>query len=100
MNPLIRLALVHPEQPALYHLERVRLEVDEDTQQPILGRGQWPVLVGRLPTGRARLPIETPRGQMGLERALKRREQVPKLLQGETGQIHHLRGAGLDVGEP
>jgi hypothetical protein len=37
---------------------------------------------------------------MGLERGLKRGEQAPKLLQGEAGQIQHLRGAGLDVSEP
>jgi hypothetical protein len=96
----MRLAWVHPAPPALDNLERVRLEGDSDQPQPILGRGQWTVLVGRLPTGRARLPIETPRGHMGLERALKRREQGPKLLQGETGQLQHRRGAGLDVGEP
>jgi len=100
VNPLIRLALVHPEQPALYNLERVRLSVDQDTQQPILRRGQWTVLVGRIPAGRARLPIDTPLGHMGLERGLKRGEQAPKLFQGETGQIQHLRGAGLDVSEP
>ena len=41
MKPLICLALAHPEQPALYDLERVSFQVDQNKQQPIFGRGQW-----------------------------------------------------------
>jgi hypothetical protein len=37
---------------------------------------------------------------MGLERGLKRRDQLPKLLHGETGEIEHLCGAALEIGEP
>jgi hypothetical protein len=29
MNPLMRFALAHPEQPPLHHLEGIRLQVDE-----------------------------------------------------------------------
>jgi hypothetical protein len=39
MNPLMGFALAHPEQPPLHHLEGVRLQVDEDKEQPILGGG-------------------------------------------------------------
>jgi hypothetical protein len=36
---------------------------------------------------------------MGLKGGLKRRDQAPKLIQGQTGQIQHLKRAGLEVGE-
>ena len=94
------LALAHPAQPPLHHVQRVGLQIDQDTQQPILGRRQRTGLIGGLPAGRARLPIEAPPGHMGLKGGLKRRGQVPKLLQGQTGQIQHLCGAGLKIGEP
>jgi len=74
MNPLMRFALAHPQQPPLHHLEGISLQVDQDTPQPILGGRQWTVLVGRVPTGRARLPVEAPVGHMGLERGLKGRD--------------------------
>jgi hypothetical protein len=37
---------------------------------------------------------------MGLERGLKRRHQLLKLLHGETGQIEYLCGAALEIGKP
>jgi hypothetical protein len=37
---------------------------------------------------------------MGLEGSFKGRDHPLKFLYGEAGQIQHLRGAGLDVGEP
>lgn len=64
-------ALAHPEQPSLHDLEGVSLQVDEDEQQPVLWRRQRTVLVGRIPAGRARLPIEPPRSHMVLERSVK-----------------------------
>jgi hypothetical protein len=99
MNPLMGFALAHPEQPPLHDLEGVGFQVDQDKQQPILGGRQWTVLVGRIPPGGARLPIEAPFGHMGLERGLKGRDQALKLIDGETGQIEHLCGAGLEIGE-
>jgi hypothetical protein len=36
---------------------------------------------------------------MGLKGGLKRWDQAPKLLQGQTGQIQHLERVGLEVGE-
>ena len=57
MNPLMRLALAHTEQPPLHDLERIGLQVDQDKQPPILRRGQGTVLVGGVPPGGARLSI-------------------------------------------
>jgi hypothetical protein len=71
MNPLMSLALAHAEQSSLDNLERIGLQVDEDTQQPILRCRQRTVLVGRVPSGRARLPIEAPVGHVALIRRLK-----------------------------
>jgi hypothetical protein len=71
VNPLIGLALVHPEQPPLHHLEGIGFQVGQDKQEPILGRRQRTSLIGAIPAGRARLSIEAPLGHMGLERSLK-----------------------------
>ena len=100
MNPLMRFALAQPEQPSLHDLERIRLQVDEDKQQPILGRGQRTVRLGRVPAGGTRPPIEAPCGHMGFARGLKGWDQALKLIEGETGQIESLCRAGLEIGEP
>jgi hypothetical protein len=71
MNPLMGFALAHPEQLPLHHLEGIRLQVDQDKQQPILGRGQGTVLLRRVPAGGARASIEAPCGHMALEHGLK-----------------------------
>jgi hypothetical protein len=71
MNPLMGLALAHPEEPPLHDLERVGLQVDQDKQQPIFGGREWTALVGRVPPGGARLPVKAPVGHVGLERGLK-----------------------------
>jgi len=99
MNPLMGLALAHPEQPSLHHLEGIGLQVDQDEQQPILRGRQRTVRVGRVSPGGTRLPIEAPVGHMGLERGLKGQDQPPKFVSGETGQIQDLRGAGLEISE-
>jgi hypothetical protein len=93
-------ALAHAKQSPLHDLERIGLQVDQDTQQPILGRRQWAVLVGGIPTGDARLPVEPPGHHMGLVGGLNGWHQVPKLLQRETGQIEHLGQTGLEISEP
>ena len=100
MNPLMGFALAHSEQPSLHHLEGIGLQVDQDKQQPILGGGQRTVLVGRISANSTRLPIKAPGGHVGLERSVKGGDHLPKLMQGQTGQIQHLRGAGLEIGEP
>ena len=100
MNPLMSLTLPHAEQPPLHDLERIGLQVDQDKQQPILRHGQRTVFVGGVPTGRARLSIETPCGHMGLECGLKRWHQLPKLVQRETRQIEYLCRMGLEIDEP
>jgi hypothetical protein len=99
MNPLMRFALAHPEQSPLHHLEGIGFQIDQDKQQPILGGRQRTVLVGRVPTSRATLPVKAPVGHMGLERGLKGRDQLLKFVHGETGQIEHLCRAGLQIGE-
>ena len=94
------LALAHAEQPSLDNLERIGLPRDQEQQQPIRRRRQRTVVVGRLPPGGARLPIEAPVGHVALERGLQGGDQRLKLLHGETGQIQDLRRAGLQIGEP
>jgi hypothetical protein len=93
-------ALAHPKQPPLHHLEGISFQVDQNKEQPILGCGQRTVRIGRVPAGGTRLPIEPPCDHMRLERAFKRRDQLPKLLHGETDSIKPLCGADLEIGEP
>jgi hypothetical protein len=81
-------------------LEGIRLQVNQDKQQPILRGRQRTVRVGRVAASGARLPIEALVGHMGLEHGLKRGHQLPKLVHGETGQIEHLSRAGLEICEP
>jgi hypothetical protein len=99
VKPLSGLALVHPEQPSLHHLEGIGFQGGPDTQQPLFGRRQRTARVGSLPAGRARLPIEAPLGHLGVKGGLNRRDQASKLIQGQTGQIRHLKRASLEVGE-
>jgi hypothetical protein len=94
------LALAHAEQPSLADLERIGLQRDQEKHQPILRRRQRTILVGRVPPGGARFPIEAPVGHVALERGLKGWDQLLKLVHGETGQIHDLHRAGLEIGEP
>jgi hypothetical protein len=89
MKPLMGLALAYPEQPSLYDLEGVGLQLDQDTHQPVRGGRQRTVLLGRIPPGGARFPIEAPTGHLGLEGSRKGRDQRPKLMHCETGQIEH-----------
>jgi hypothetical protein len=99
MKPLMRFALAHPEQPPLHHLEGIGVQIDQDKQQSIRGGRQRTVLVGRVPTSRAPLPVKAPVGHVGLERGLKGRDQLLKFVHSETGQIEHLCRAGLQIGE-
>jgi hypothetical protein len=67
------LALAHPKQPSLHHLEGVGRQLDPEKQQPARGGRQRTVRGGRLPPGGARLPLEAPEGHMGWEGSLKGR---------------------------
>jgi hypothetical protein len=96
----MRLALAHPEQPSLHHLERIRLQVDQEKQPPILRRGHRTVRLGRVPAGGTRPPIEAPVRHRRFERGLKGGNQALKLVHGETGHIQDLRRALLELGEP
>jgi hypothetical protein len=100
VNPLIGFALTHAEQASLDHLEAVGLQVREQEEQPIFGGRQGTVLVHAKLTGSAGFPIQAPRGHMGLERRLKGRDQLLKLVERQTRKIQELRGAILHVGEP
>jgi hypothetical protein len=100
MDPLMSLALADAEQPPLHDLERIGLQVDQDTQQPILRHRPWTVLVGGVPPGAAWLSIEPPCGHVDLESGLEGWHQLPKLLERETGQIEHLGRASLEIGKP
>jgi hypothetical protein len=99
MEPLMGLALAHPKEPPLHDLERIRLHIHQDEQEPILRRREGTVLVGRPPTGGAWLPIEAPEGHMSLEGRLKGWDNLLKLVNRETGQIEHLGRAHLQIGE-
>lgn len=97
MNPLMGVALAHTKPSPLHDLERIGLQGDPDTQQPLLGRRQWAGLVGGVPTGGARLSVEPPCRHMGLEGGLNGGDQRPKLLQRETGPLEHLSRTGLEL---
>jgi hypothetical protein len=99
MNPRIGLALAHAEQPALHDVEQRGLQVEQNAQQPIRGRGQRTIRVGRLPAGGTRPSIAAPGGHMRLERGFKSRNQCPQLLDSATGHVEHLREAALEVGK-
>lgn len=100
MNPLMGLALAHPEEASLGDLQGIGVQVHQDEQQPILRGRQGTVLARGVPAGRARLPIKAPLGHMDLERRLKRRDSRLKLLSRQAGQIQHLCRASLEIGEP
>jgi hypothetical protein len=85
MNPLMDLALAHPEQPPRHDLEGVCFQVDQDTQQPILGRWQRRILVSRVPAGGAQQSIEAPLDHIGLENGLKGWDQAMKFIHDDTG---------------
>src|SRR2546422_1937777 len=92
-------ALTHAEQAALDHLERIGFQVGKDEEQAIFRRRKRAVLVHREPAGGPRFPIEAPRGQMRLVRGFKRRDQLLKLVEGQTGEIQELGWARLHIGE-
>src|SRR5437879_5322137 len=100
MNPLMRFALPHAEQASLDDLERIRLQVDQDKQQPVFGCPQGAVLIDGKSAGGARFPIEAPRRHPGVERGIEGRDQLLKLVEGQTGEIQELCGARLQLGEP
>jgi hypothetical protein len=83
-----------------YGDERLRELVKwEKEDQAIFRRRQRTVLVHREPAGGPRLPSEAPRRQRRLVRGLKRRDQLLKLVEGQTGEIQELGGACLHLGE-
>ena len=100
MDPLIGLALAHPEQAPLHHLEGVGLQVSEEEEQPVFRCRQGTILIDGKLAGGPGFPIEAPRRHMRLERRLKGWDEDLKLLEGQAGEIQKLCGAGLHIGEP
>jgi len=100
VNPLIRFALAHAKQAPLHHLEGIGFQVDQNEEQPIFGGWQGAVLIDGKLAGRPGLPIEALHGHVRLERGLKGRDQLLKLVEGQARQIQELHGARLHVGEP
>ena len=100
MNPLMRFALPHAEQASLDDLERIRFQVGQNKQQPVFGCPQGAVLIDGKSACGSRFPIEASRCQPCLERRLKGRDQLLKLVEGQAGEIQELCGARLQIGEP
>src|SRR5947208_736863 len=100
MNPLMRCALPHAEQASLDDLERIRFQVGQHKQQPVFGCPQGTVLIDGKSACGSRFPIEAPRRHPCVERRLKGRDQLLKLVEGQAGEIQELCGARLQIGEP
>src|SRR5262249_49328216 len=100
MDPLIGLALAHPEQAPVHDLETIRLQVGQDEEQPFFRCRQGTVLIHAKLAGGPEFAIKAPGRHMGLERRLEGRHQLLKLVEGQAGQIQELRGAGLHIGKP
>ena len=84
VNPLIGLALAHAEQASLDHLEAVGLEVREQEEQAILGRGQGAVFVDAKLAGGAGFAIESPQRHVGLEGRPQRAERAAQTRPGSS----------------
>ena len=100
MDPLIGLALAHPEQASLDHLEGVGLQIREQEEQPIFRRRQRAGLIDGKPAGGPGRAIEAPLRHVRLKCRLEGRDQDLKLLNGQAGEIQELRGAQPHVSEP
>jgi hypothetical protein len=92
-------ALAHPKQAPLHHLEGVGLQGGEQEKQAIFRRRQGAVLVDGKLAGGLEFPIEASHRHMHVERRLKRRDQLLKLVERHAGQIQGFRGAGLHIGD-
>ena len=100
MDPRIGFALPHAEQAALHHLKGVSLQGGEEEEQPIFRCRQGTMLVHAEAASRPRSAIEAPRRHMRLERRLKGRVLLLKLVKGQACQIQEFRGAGLHISAP
>src|SRR5215211_7496108 len=100
VDPLIGLALAHPEQAPLHHLKTVRLQVGENEKQTLFRRRQGAILIHAKLAGSPEFAIEAPCHHMGLEGGLEGWHQLLKLVERQAGEIQELRGASLQVSEP
>jgi hypothetical protein len=96
----MRFALTQAEQASLDDVERRRFQVGQNKQEPVFGCPQGAVLRDGKAACGARFPIEAPRRHPCVERCLKGRDQLRKLVEGQAGAIQELCGARLQLGEP
>jgi hypothetical protein len=95
MNPLIGLALAHPEYAPVHHLEGRGFKVDQNEQEAIFRCRQGTVFVDGKPACRPRFSIQAPRRHPGVERRLEGWDQLLKLVEGQAREIQELHWAGL-----
>src|SRR5215472_12103928 len=100
MNPLMRFALPHAEQASLDDLKRIRFQVGQNKQEPVFGCPQGAVLIDGKSACGSRFPIEAPRRHSCVERGLKGRDQLLKLVEGQAGEIQELCGTRLQISVP
>jgi len=87
MNPRCGLGLAHAEQAPMQQLRGIRLEVDEDEQQPIFRSRQGTVRIGRIASRLPSPPVPGPVSQVPREGGLKGGYQRLKLFHGHARQI-------------
>ena len=95
VDPLSGLALAHPEQAPLHHLETVRLQGGEQEKQTLFRRRQGAMLLHAKLAGSPGCAIEAPGGHIGVEGGLAGWHQRRKRVERHAGEIQALRGASL-----
>jgi hypothetical protein len=90
MNPWGRFGLAHPEHASMEPLCGILLEIDPDTQQPILGGRPGTVLIGGRASGLPASSMQGPCGHIAEECALKGRHECGKFVHCQARHISHL----------
>src|SRR5438067_649713 len=97
MNPRRRLGRAHAEQAPMPQVRGMRLEADQEEQQPILRRGPRAVLIGRVASHLPAPPRPGPVGHVAQERRLKGGYQRRKLLPSQACQISPVSRMGWEI---
>jgi hypothetical protein len=79
----------------VHHLEGVGFEVDQDEQEPVFRCQEGAVFVDGKSARGPRFPIHPPGRHTGVERGLKGRDQLLKLVERQAGEIQELHRTGL-----